>query len=192
MIQNDKEIAKLCEGSNPMISPFVGESVNVDEEGNKILSYGTSSFSYDFILYPELKILRNCDKLFDPKNITEDDFYYADLHKDETGEYFILPPHSCALGRTVETVNIPRDVSVIMVDKSTYARSFVKFTTTLVDSAFGGTITLEVKSGSRPVKVYANEGCCQGVFMKGSNPRVSYADKGGKYMGQKEITLGKV
>ncbi len=44
-----------------------------------------------------------------------------------------------------------------------------------------------------PAKIYANEGACQFIFLKGDKePETSYADKKGKYMKQKGVTLPKI
>ena len=44
-----------------------------------------------------------------------------------------------------------------------------------------------------PAKVYANEGICQFLFLKGDTPpEVSYADRRGKYMGQRGVALPKL
>ena len=44
-----------------------------------------------------------------------------------------------------------------------------------------------------PAKVYANEGACQFLFLQGNEPcETSYADRAGKYMGQKGVTLPKL
>jgi len=41
-----------------------------------------------------------------------------------------------------------------------------------------------------PAKVYANEGVAQFLFFKGSQGcEVTYADRNGKYMGQRGVTL---
>ena len=44
-----------------------------------------------------------------------------------------------------------------------------------------------------PAKIYANEGVAQFIFLRGNEkPKTSYADRNGKYMGQKGVTLPKV
>ena len=44
-----------------------------------------------------------------------------------------------------------------------------------------------------PAKVYANEGACQFLFLQGNEPcETSYADRAGKYMGQRGVTLPKL
>ena len=44
-----------------------------------------------------------------------------------------------------------------------------------------------------PAKIYANEGACQFIFLKGNEkPETTYSDREGKYMDQKGVTLPKV
>ena len=52
-------------------------------------------------------------------------------------------------------------------------------------------MTLEFSNSTPlPAKIYANEGACQFLFLKGdSAPDVSYADRKGKYMKQRGITV---
>ena len=57
-----------------------------------------------------------------------------------------------------------------------------------------GYVTLEFSNTTPlPAKIYANEGVAQFIFLKGNEkPEVTYADRGGKYMGQTGVTLPKV
>ena len=44
-----------------------------------------------------------------------------------------------------------------------------------------------------PAKIYANEGACQFLFLKGDTDcEISYADRKGKYQKQKGVTLPKL
>ncbi|MCZ8148244.1 MAG: dCTP deaminase, partial [Roseomonas sp.] len=44
-----------------------------------------------------------------------------------------------------------------------------------------------------PARIYAHEGICQFLFLKGDTPpEVSYADRKGKYMGQRGVSLPKL
>ena len=44
-----------------------------------------------------------------------------------------------------------------------------------------------------PAKIYANEGAAQFIFMQGNEkPEITYAQRNGKYMKQKGVTLPKV
>jgi dCTP deaminase len=55
-------------------------------------------------------------------------------------------------------------------------------------------VTLEFSNTTPlPAKIYANEGIAQFVFIKGNEkPQVTYANRKGKYMKQKGVTLPKV
>jgi dCTP deaminase len=55
-------------------------------------------------------------------------------------------------------------------------------------------VTLEFSNTTPlPARIYANEGACQFLFLKGAAPpEVSYADRAGKYMRQTGVTLPKL
>jgi dCTP deaminase len=98
------------------------------------------------------------------------------------------------LARTVEYFKIPRDVLVICVGKSTYARCGIIVNVTPLEPEWEGHVTLEFSNTTPlPAKIYANEGACQFLFLKGTEMcEVSYGDRKGKYMGQQGVTLPKV
>lgn len=108
-----------------------------------------------------------------------------------------LPPHSFTLARTVEYFRIPDDVMVICLGKSTYARCGLIVNVTPLEPGWEGSVTLELSNTTPlPIKVYPNEGICQFVFFRGDRPAVSYGDrndgKGGKYQGQRNITVARL
>ena len=106
----------------------------------------------------------------------------------------IIPPNSFALARTIERFKIPKDIMVICLGKSTYARCGIIVNVTPLEPGWEGHVTLEFSNTTPlPAKIYANEGVAQFIFLKGNEePEVTYADRNGKYMGQKEVTLPKV
>ena len=164
-----------------MIEPF--------EEAQRrdgCISYGVSSFGYDARVAPEFKIFTNVDSaVVDPKN-----FDGKSLVDRET-DVCIIPPNSFALARTVEYFRIPDDVLVICLGKSTYARCGIIVNVTPLEPEWEGHVTLEFSNTTPlPAKIYANEGACQFLFLKGNEPcEVSYKDRAGKYMGQQGVTL---
>src|SRR3546814_10497640 len=95
------------------------------------------------------------------------------------------------LARTVEYFRVPRDVLVICLGKSTYARCGIIVNVTPLEPEWEGHVTLEFSNTTPlPAKIYANEGACQFLFLKGDQPcETSYADRAGKYMGQRGVTL---
>ncbi|RMD60741.1 MAG: dCTP deaminase [Alphaproteobacteria bacterium] len=167
-----------------MIDPFVEAQ---RREG--VISYGLSSYGYDARVAAEFKIFTNVDNaVVDPKHFVETSFV------ERRSDVCIIPPNSFVLARTVEYFRIPRDVLVICLGKSTYARCGIIVNVTPLEPEWEGHVTLEFSNTTPlPAKVYANEGACQFLFLKGEGPcEVSYADRAGKYMGQRGITLPKL
>jgi dCTP deaminase len=112
-VKSDKWIRRMCE-EHRMIEPFVTGQVR---DGN--ISYGLSSYGYDIRVSGEFKVFTNVhNSIVDPKNFDERSFV------EINGSECIIPPNSFALARTEEYFRIPRDVLVICVGKSTYARCF--------------------------------------------------------------------
>lgn len=164
-----------------MIEPFV-EKQNHDG----VISYGLSSYGYDARCSNEFKIFTNVDSaVVDPKNFSNKSFV------DRETDICIIPPNSFVLTRSVEYFRIPKDVLVICLGKSTYARCGLIVNVTPLEPGWEGHVTLEISNTTPlPAKVYANEGVAQFLFFKGSAEcEVSYADRAGKYMGQRGVTL---
>lgn len=167
-----------------MIEPFEEKQ---RREG--VISYGLSSYGYDARVSDEFKIFTNVDSAtVDPKDFSQKGFV------DRKTDVCIIPPNSFALARTVEYFRIPRDVLVICVGKSTYARCGIIVNVTPLEPEWEGHVTLEFSNTTPlPAKIYANEGACQFLFLKGDKTcDTSYADKSGKYMMQRGVTLPKI
>jgi dCTP deaminase len=183
----DWEIKKLAleEG---MIIPFQDKLISEDE-GRRILSYGLGSYGYDIRLSPKQCLIfgrtqtGDCDpKEFDP-NILKP----AELLEDEKGEYFLLPPYGYCLGVAEEYLDLPRDVTVVAVGKSTYARSGIMVNITPAEAMWKGYLTLEISNCTGLFnRIYANEGITQLLFYRGNPCNVSYQDRKGKYQDQKQ------
>jgi dCTP deaminase len=170
-----------------MIEPFEAQQIR-HVQGERIVSYGTSSYGYDVRCASEFKIFTNINSaVVDPKHF--DDSSFVDLRS----EVCIIPPNSFALARTVEYFRIPRDVLVICLGKSTYARCGIIVNVTPLEPEWEGHVTLEFSNTTTlPAKVYANEGVAQMIFLGAEETcEVSYADRGGKYQGQRGVTLPK-
>ena len=62
---------------------------------------------------------------------------------------------------------------------------------TPLEPGWEGHVTLEFSNPTPlPARIYANEGACQFLFLQGNEVcEVSYADRAGKYMGQRGVTL---
>ena len=181
----DWEISSLCD-SREMISPFTKTLIN-EVEDKKILSYGLGSYGYDIRLSPEQCLLfggtqrGDCD----PKNFDSDILKPLELKEDESGQYFVLPPYGYCLGVALERLVLPKNVTVVAVGKSTYARSGIMVNITPAEAGWEGYLTLEISNCTGLFnRIYANEGITQLLFYTGETCAVSYQDRKGKYQCQ--------
>jgi dCTP deaminase len=169
-----------------MIEPFVDGQVKKTESGDRVISYGLSSYGYDLRVSNEFKVFTNVfGSVVDPKSF--DDRSFVDMQTDVC----VVPPNSFALARSVEYFRIPRDVLTICVGKSTYARCGIIVNVTPFEPEWEGHVTLEISNTTPlPARIYANEGLAQVVFFLANEIcETSYADRAGKYMGQRGITI---
>lgn len=183
-IKSDKWIRRMSE-SHQMIEPFDAKQVR-HKGKDKIVSHGTSSYGYDIRCSNEFKIFTNINSaIVDPKNFTPESFV------DVISDVCIIPPNSFALARSVEYFRIPRDVLVICLGKSTYARCGIIVNVTPLEPEWEGHITLEFSNTTPlPAKIYANEGVAQLLFLQSDEEcETSYKDRNGKYQGQRGVTL---
>jgi dCTP deaminase len=168
-----------------MIEPFA-EKQNRESGGQKIISYGLSSYGYDARCSDEFMIFTNVDNaIVDPKDFSNKSFV------ERKTDVCVIPPNSFVLTRTIEYFRIPKDVLVVCLGKSTYARCGLIVNVTPLEPGWEGHVTLEISNTTPlPARVYANEGIAQFLFFKGSSAcEVSYADRAGKYMKQTGVTL---
>jgi dCTP deaminase len=186
-IRPDKWIAKMA-AEHRLIDPFEPSQVR-SVAGNPVISYGLSSFGYDVRVADEFRVFTNVysnivdPKAFDARGLVE----FKGPHCD-------IPPNSFALGITVETFRIPRNVLTLCVGKSTYARCGIIVNVTPFEPGWEGRAVLEISNSTPlPARVYAGEGIAQVVFFESSEEcAVSYAERHGKYQDQKHITFPKV
>ena len=185
-IKADKWIRKMAQ-EHGMIEPFEAGQVRSDGT-NRLISYGTSSYGYDVRCSPEFKVFTNINSAtVDPKRFDEGSFV------DVVGDVCVIPPNSFALASTVEYFRIPRNVLTICLGKSTYARCGIIVNVTPLEPEWEGHVTLEFSNTTTlPAKIYANEGVAQMLFFESDEVcEVSYKDRGGKYQGQRGVTLPK-
>lgn len=186
-IKSDRWIRRMA-AEHGMIEPFEPGQVK-QAGGRSIVSYGTSSYGYDVRCASEFKLFTDINTtIVDPKAFDPNSFV------EVQGDSCIIPPNSFALARTVEYFRIPRDVLVVCVGKSTYARCGIIVNVTPLEPEWEGHVTLEFSNTTPlPAKIYANEGACQFLFLKGDTVcDVSYGDRKGKYQKQTGVTLPRV
>lgn len=176
----DRVIAKAQRGYDP---DFDGDTVS-----ERIISYGLSSYGYDVRLGSKFKIFTNINStVIDPMAMSDE------CYVDFEGDVCIIPPHSYALGHTVEYFRMPKDVVAVCLGKSTYARAGCAINVTPIEPGFEGQVVIEIANQTPlPMKVYANMGIAQFMFHRGERCMVSYADRAGKYQGQMGVTPARV
>lgn len=178
-IKSDRWIRRMAE-EHGMIEPFEPGQVR-----DGVISYGVSSFGYDIRVANEFKVFTNVfSVVVDPKNFDARSF--VDIEDD----HCIIPPNSFALARTMEYFRIPKDVLVVCLGKSTYARCGIIVNVTPLEPEWEGYLTLEISNTTPlPAKVYAEEGIAQLLFFQGDEaPEITYAMRRGKYQGQVGVT----
>ena len=185
-IKSDRWIRQMAADHN-MIEPFVHDQVR-DVDDQRVISYGTSSYGYDVRCAADFKVFTNINSaIVDPKQFDESSFV------DKRSDICIIPPNSFALARTVEYFRIPRTVLTICLGKSTYARCGIIVNVTPLEPEWEGHVTLEFSNTTPlPAKIYANEGVAQMIFFESDEVcETSYLERGGKYQGQRGVTLPK-
>lgn len=194
----DKNIREVVR-RHGMISPFIDRL-----ECKGVVSYGLTSVGVDLRLANEFKLLRTMNEvmidhpellvvdgngkpalpILDPKSPDER------LYKKIITDRLVLPPGAAVLGRTVETLYMPRNVIATVIGKSTYARCFANVLVTPIEPGFMGTVVIEIANNTdMPLSIYANEGIAQFMFTKTDPVEVSYADRDGKYQGQTDVQI---
>lgn len=174
----DRQIAELVE-KYEMISPFIN-----GEHKPGAISYGLSSSGYDVRIGRKFKIFTDTmSAVSDPKNMNPKAF--IDVVAENDGDFITIPPNSYALGESVEYFKIPRDISIICVGKSTYARCGIIVNVTPGEPEWEGRWTIEISNSTPvPARVYAGEGIMQVLFFRSVICcAYSYKDKKGKYQG---------
>lgn len=205
-------------GKVPMIAPFFNKPVRyIDKDSGepvdlrlaegeappahvrKVISFGRSSYGYDVRFtndINQIKVFTNLSGLeIDPKRMRQENFATPLPRMDEDGAtYVLIPPHSYIQGPTMEYFTIPRDVLVVVLGKSTYARSALVANVTPIEPEFEGEVVIEIANvTTSPVRIYLGEGCAQFCFFQSDEDcETSYKDKGGKYQGQVGLELAKV
>lgn len=186
-IKSDLWIKRMAEKEG-MIDPFSPVQVRQAESGRSVISYGLSSYGYDLRVSNEFKVFTNVfNTVVDPKAFDEKSFVHIET------DVCIVPPNSFALARSVEYFRIPRNVLTICLGKSTYARCGIIVNVTPLEPEWEGHVTLEISNTTPlPARIYAEEGLAQVLFLGADEVcQTSYADRAGKYMHQRGITIPK-
>ena len=187
-ILSDWEIKHLVEKEN-MIEPFVAKEIK-EINGKKTLSYGLSSYGYDIRLSEETCSLFGGTQtgMCDPKDFDFEILKSTTLNEDERGKYFLLPPFGYCLCRAEEKIKLPKDITVVAVGKSSYARSGIFCNITPAESGWEGYLTLQITNCTSLFnRIYANEGITQLQFHRGNPCDIDYPQRKNNKKIKKEI-----
>lgn len=186
MILNDEQIISKVR-FHDMITPFEPTKIR-QVNGEQVLSFGTQPFGYDIRIANQFAIFQpppDWQGYIDPKDFDER------LLRRHVGDFCMIPANSFALAVSIEYFKMPRNVTGVVLGKSTYARAGTIANFTPLEAGWEGNITIEISnSAPLPVKIYANEGFAQVLFLQGDMPTSSYGQ--GKYQGQVGITTAKI
>jgi len=194
-IKSDRWIKRMSRAQN-LINPFEEKLIRTVDD-HRIISCGLSSYGYD------CRLARDEFKVFspvtgteiDPKDFDPNSLLDVPIRRAEDGsDYWLLPPHSYALGVTIERFQIPRNVTALAIGKSTYARCGLIANTTPLEANWCGRLVVELYNAANlPVRLYAEEGFIQILFFESDEEcETSYSDRGGKYQDQQGLTLAKL
>jgi dCTP deaminase len=195
MIKSDRWIRRMAEEAG-LIQPFNAQLVR-EVEGRRIISAGASSYGYDMRLADDgFRVFSPIHgREIDPKRFDDSSLVEPPLRTAEDGSlYYLMPPHSYALGVTVETFRMPRTITGICLGKSTYARAGLIVNTTPLEAGWTGRLVIELGNlADLPLRVYVNEGIGQVLFFESDEDcDTSYEDRGGKYQGQTGLTYSRL
>ncbi|MDD5573512.1 MAG: dCTP deaminase [Candidatus Hydrothermia bacterium] len=182
-VKSDKWIKEMALKYG-MIEPFQ-EKLVVEN----VISYGLSSYGYDFRIADEFLVFTNVyETVVDPKNFNSASFVNL------KGNVCVIPPNSFCLATSLEYFRIPRNVIGLCLGKSTYARCGIVVNITPLEPEWEGHLTIEISNTAPiPAKIYAGEGIAQLIFIESDEIcSVSYKDRHGKYQEQRGVTPPKI
>ena len=159
------------------------------------ISAGVSSTGYDLTLAAEMYLIGDTD-LIDPLNFKRESLMLLPIeyheHNGETYPIAKMPPKSVVLAHSVETLNMPENVTGQCVGKSTYARSGVDQFGTPLEPGWCGQVTIELTNNTNAaVILYIGMGILQVQFFQHETPKLCYAKKQGKYQHQQGVTTAR-
>ena len=194
-VKSDRWIRHMAAEAG-LIQPFDSELVR-EVDGRRIISAGASSYGYDMRLADDgFRVFSPIHgREIDPKRFDDSSLVEPPLRTADDGSlYYLMPPHSYALGVTVETFRMPRNVTAICMGKSTYARAGLMVNTTPLEAGWTGRLVIELGNlADLPLRVYVNEGIGQVLFFESNEDcDTSYEDRGGKYQGQTGLTYSRL
>lgn len=188
----DGELRVLFEEKN-VVTPFVSDSVRRKGVDSPVISYGMAPAGYDVRLGTDVKLFNRINAtMVDPKAFDGGVLTQAEVRVDDKNcKYIVMPPNSYMLGHTLETLDVPDDISIVCIGKSSLARCGLIVNVTPVWPGFKGQVVLEAANTTDlPMKVYLEEGLATLLFYKSDVP--CEEPYNGVYQGQSGVKLASV
>lgn len=178
MVLSDRDLKKALKSGHIKITP------------KPDLETQLGSCSIDLRLGKEFRVFEHSRHVFiDP--------FRKEIGQEVTKEYivpdnepFVIQPRDFVLGTTIESIEVPDDLTGQLEGRSSIGRLgvIVHSTAASIECGFRGHITLELANmGTMPVKLYPGMRICSISFMQLTSPAdvPYYKKKGAKYVDQK-------
>lgn len=211
MYLSDKDIIKLCQQKKPLISPFVSskESCSLSNrfDGSaKEISHGLSQNGYDIRLGSNVEFFKveltkglmcGLDPLgggvVEPANLEKSHEIRTIYLKNRDGDivekkvrYWKIHPGEFVLAHSLESFNIPDNLTGLLFCKSSYARLGMNMAPTVLKSGWSGQLVLEIYNQTNmPMAIY--EGCGIGTIYFAEHTESSLNPYDGKYQHQEGV-----
>lgn len=174
-----------------MISPFVPTKTKFVHEHfdapPSAGSYGLGSCGYDARIGRQFRVMSQVRH----RVLGIDGIGDKQAYEHVMADHYDIPPGGMVLAMTVERFKIPRDVCMLAFGKSTLRRYGIVCDVTPGEPGWEGHLTLEfTNTAPLPVRLWAGSGGVQLQFHKLDQACYrDYAELGGKYQGQTDVTL---
>lgn len=181
----DHIIRSLVESGELIISPFIDHTVRTDENGNKVLSYGLSSYGYDFRLgtkfyFPKYYHESSTAYTWDFWNFQEENILIS-----VEREKLIIPPKGWCLASSYEKFKLPPYLFAFIFPKSSILRMGLMVNFAPIEPSWEGHLTFPIFNPT-PYRIvlYPLQGFAQICFFMSVPPQFDYNDRQGYYQNQ--------
>lgn len=211
MYLSDKDIIQLCHQKKPLISPFISSKEscslsNLFDGSAKEISHGLSQNGYDIRLGSSVEFFRvdlikgfvngldplesdvsapvNVEKPAETKTVF---FKHVDGSiVEKKVKCWKIYPGEFVLAHSLESFNIPSNLTGLLFCKSSYARLGMNMAPTVLKSGWSGQLVLEIYNQTKvPMTIY--EGCGIGTIYFAEHTESSLNPYDGKYQHQEGV-----
>ena len=211
MYLSDKDIINLCHQKKPLISPFISSKEscslsNLFDGTAKEISHGLSQNGYDIRLGSDVEffVIDSSKEKHSGLDPLESDEYApiavpklyktkAVYFKDVNGRIerknvkcWEIYPGEFVLAHSLESFNIPDNITGLLFCKSSYARLGMNMAPTVLKSGWSGQLVLEIYNQTKYIMTIY-EGCGIGTIYFAEHADSSLNPYDGKYQHQEGV-----